>query len=208
MRPQRTWIRAAKLTLVAFVWLFLGVFFQMWPQIVCLRRGIVTLVAFIWLFSTVYFHMRLQRALIRAGKLTLVAFVRIFSTANCRRRIYNRPSFNSTCESGYWKFEKWKVKWKFGSLILRMKSEMKMSCDREWKVKWKWLKIEIESEKWNENALRSRSEISREILESLIVCRIIRLFSTMYFQMCPQTVCPKWCKLHWLHLFDFFHCMF
>ena len=50
-----------------------------------------------------------------------------------------------------------------------MKSEMKMPCDRdrEWKVKWKWLKIE--SEKWNENALRLRSEISREILESLIV---------------------------------------
>ena len=50
-----------------------------------------------------------------------------------------------------------------------MKSEMKMPCDRDrkWKVKWKWLKIE--SEKWNENALRLRSEISREILESLIV---------------------------------------
>ena len=36
--------------------------------------------------------------------------------------------------------------------------------DREWKVKWKCLKIEIESEKWIENASRSRSrsEISRE----------------------------------------------
>ena len=55
MRPQRTWIRAAKLTLVAFVWLFLDACFQMWPQIVCLRRGIVTLVASVWLFSTVFF---------------------------------------------------------------------------------------------------------------------------------------------------------
>ena len=27
---------------------------------------------------------------------------------------------------------------------------------REWKVKWKCLKIEIENEKWNENASRSR----------------------------------------------------
>ena len=54
---------------------------------------------------------------------------------------------------------KWKVKWKSGSLISRMKSEMKMLWyrDREWKVKWKCLKIEIESEKWNENASRSRS---------------------------------------------------
>ena len=70
------------------------------------------------------------------------------------------------CESGYWKFEKWKVKWKSGSLISRMKSEMKMPWyrDREWKVKWECLKIEIESEKWIENASRSRSrsEISRE----------------------------------------------
>ena len=71
-----------------------------------------------------------------------------------------------SCESGHWNFEKWKVKWKSGSLISRMKSEMKKPCDREreWKVKWKWLKIEIENEKWNENASRSRSrsEISRE----------------------------------------------
>ena len=63
-------------------------------------------------------------------------------------------------------FEKWKVKWKSGSLISRMKSEMKMPWyrDREWKVKWECLKIEIESEKWIENASRSRSrsEISRE----------------------------------------------
>ena len=63
-------------------------------------------------------------------------------------------------------FEKWKVKWKSVSLISRMKSEMKMPWyrDREWKVKWKCLKIEIENEKWNEIASRSRSrsEISRE----------------------------------------------
>ena len=71
-------------------------------------------------------------------------------------------------------FEKWKVKWKSGSLISRMKSEMKMPWyrDREWKVKWKCLKIEIESEKWIENAsrLRSRSEISREFSRNLVIC--------------------------------------
>ena len=63
-------------------------------------------------------------------------------------------------------FEKWKVNLFFLSLISRVKSEMKMpwNRDREWKVKWKCLKIEIESEKWIENASRSRSrsEISRE----------------------------------------------
>ena len=72
----------------------------------------------------------------------------------------------SEMEIWFTHFEKWKVKWKFGSLISRMKSEMKMPWyrDREWKVKWKCLKIEIESEKWIENASRSRSrsEISRE----------------------------------------------
>ena len=62
-----------------------------------------------------------------------------------------------------------------------MKSEMKMAQDREWKVKWKCLEIE----KWN---------FSRNSWEPDSISRIIRIFSTMYFQMCPQTVCPKWCK--------------
>ena len=70
------------------------------------------------------------------------------------------------CESGYWKFEKWKVKWKSGSLISRSEkwNENLVHSFREWKVKWKCLDIEIESEKWIENASRSRSrsEISRE----------------------------------------------
>ena len=85
-----------------------------------------------------------------------------------------------SCESGYCKFEKWKVKWKSGSPISRMKSEMRMPWyrDREWKVKWKCLKIEIESEKWNENASRSRSrsEISREF--SRILEKFLRILKT------------------------------
>ena len=56
-------------------------------------------------------------------------------------------------------YEKWKVKWKSGSFILRVKSEIQMPWDQEWKVKWKWIIIEIEIEKWIENASRSRSEI-------------------------------------------------
>ena len=71
-----------------------------------------------------------------------------------------------SCESGYWKFEKWKVKWKSCSLISRSEkwNENQFYSFREWKVKWKCLKIEIKNEKWNKNASRSRSrsEISRE----------------------------------------------
>ena len=92
----------------------------------------------------------------------------------------------SEMEIWFTHFEKWKVKWKSGSLISRMKSEMKMPWyrDREWKVKWKCLKIEIESEKWIENAsrLRSRSEISREILENQEIKKIfIHILLQMLF---------------------------
>ena len=45
--PKRTWVRADKVTLVAFVRFFPAVCFQMFPQIACLRGGIVTLVAFV-----------------------------------------------------------------------------------------------------------------------------------------------------------------
>ena len=69
-----------------------------------------------------------------------------------------------SCESGYWKFEKWKVKWK--SVSLFSKSEMKIwfTLFEKWKVKWKSDSLFSRSEKWNENASRSRSrsEISRE----------------------------------------------
>ena len=69
------------------------------------------------------------------------------------------------CESGYWKFEKWKVKWKSGSLISRSEkwNENLVHSFREWKVKWKCLDIEIESEKWNENVSKSRSRVKSEL---------------------------------------------
>ena len=70
-----------------------------------------------------------------------------------------------SCESGYWKFEKWKVKWKCGSLISRSEKWNKKLVHqfREWKVKWKCLDIEIESEKWNENVSRSRPRVKSEM---------------------------------------------
>ena len=42
-------------TLIALVWLFSNVCFQMSPQTACLGRCIVTLVAFVQLFSTIVF---------------------------------------------------------------------------------------------------------------------------------------------------------
>ena len=64
--------------LVAFVWPFSTMYFQMCPQSACIRRGIVTLVAFVWLFSTVRFQMSPQSACMRGWIFTLVAFVWFF----------------------------------------------------------------------------------------------------------------------------------
>ena len=74
MCPQIAWIRAGKVTLAAFVWLFSTVRYQMCPQIACQRRGIVTLVAFVWLFSTVRFQMCPQIACPRRGIIRLHLF--------------------------------------------------------------------------------------------------------------------------------------
>ena len=101
MSPQRTWARACKITLTAFViffssvhtqtfpqigcpikgevtlvvLVFSSVCFQMCPQVDCLRRDKVTLVAFIWLFTSVHFQMSLQIACPKRGIVTLVALV-------------------------------------------------------------------------------------------------------------------------------------
>ena len=83
MLPQIDCLRRGIVALVAFVWLFSTVGFQMLPHIACMRRYVVALVAFVWLFSTVRFQMCPQRAWIRAGKVTLVAFVCLFSTLCC-----------------------------------------------------------------------------------------------------------------------------
>ena len=69
-------------TLVAFVWLFSSVRFQMCPQIACSIGCKVTLGAFVWFFSTVRFQMFPQSACRRECKVTLVAFIRLFSTVH------------------------------------------------------------------------------------------------------------------------------
>ena len=80
MCPQMACLRRCIVTLVAFVWLFSTVRFQMSPQISCLRRCIVALVAFVWLFSSVRFQMSPQITCLRRRIVTLVSFVWLFST--------------------------------------------------------------------------------------------------------------------------------
>ena len=75
MCPQAACIRGCKVTLVAFVWLFSTVRFQMRLQTACLRRCIVTLVAFVWLFCTVCFQMYLQIACPTGCIITLAAII-------------------------------------------------------------------------------------------------------------------------------------
>ena len=64
MCPRIACPRWCKITLVAFVWLFSTVCFQMSPQIACLRWGIVALVALVWLFS---FFIRVSQGNIYIG---------------------------------------------------------------------------------------------------------------------------------------------
>ena len=62
-------------TLVAFVWLFSIVLFQMCPQMVCPRGCKVTLVAFVCDFSSVCFQMNPWMAWLMGCIVTLVAFM-------------------------------------------------------------------------------------------------------------------------------------
>ena len=79
MPHQLACLRGCVVTLVAFVFLFSTVRFQMHPQIACPGRCKVTLVAFFRLFPTVYFQMRPQITCRRRCKIALVASVRLFS---------------------------------------------------------------------------------------------------------------------------------
>ena len=86
MCPQNICPRRCIVALVALVWLFSAVRFYMYPQIACPRRCIVALVAFVWLFSTVHFQMSPQITCMRRDKvITLVAFVWIFPTVDFQR---------------------------------------------------------------------------------------------------------------------------
>ena len=64
-----------KVTLVAFVWLFSSVHFQMSPQIGFLSRCKVALFALVWLLSTVHFQMSPQIVGLGGCKVALIALV-------------------------------------------------------------------------------------------------------------------------------------
>ena len=86
-------------TKVAFVWLFPTVFFQMSPQIACLWRCKVTLVAFVWLFSTVRFQMSPQIACLRRGIVTLLTFVWLFATVCFQNPVWSNLLLRSKFKS-------------------------------------------------------------------------------------------------------------
>ena len=118
-------LRRGKLTLVAFVWLFSTMHFQMSPQVACTRRGIITLVAFVWLFSTVHFQMSPQIACLRGWKLTLVAFVWLFST------VQFQMSPQIACLKG-WKLTLVAFLWLFSTVHFQMSPQI--ACLRGWKL--------------------------------------------------------------------------
>ena len=76
MSPQTTCLRQCRTILVAFIWLFSTVCFQMCSQMACRLRGsIVTLIAFIWLFATMFSQMNPQITSTRRYLVTLIAFL-------------------------------------------------------------------------------------------------------------------------------------
>ena len=79
MSPKIACPRGCIVTLVAFVWLFSSVHFQMCPQTACIKGCIVALIAFVCLFSTVCFQMFPQSTGMMRCKVALVAFVCLFS---------------------------------------------------------------------------------------------------------------------------------
>ena len=64
--------------LVAFIWIFLTVRFQMCSQIACLRKCFVTLVAFVWFFSIVsVFHLDSENVIAFTCIITFKMFIHL-----------------------------------------------------------------------------------------------------------------------------------
>ena len=79
MCPQRTWLRGCKVTLVAFVWLFSSVYFQMCHQIACLRfvANRVFPLSSLLLFMTMMITMLRMRMMVKSWHLSSVSLTRI-----------------------------------------------------------------------------------------------------------------------------------
>ena len=76
--PQRVFPWGCIVTLVAFVWFFSSMCFQMSPQVACISICKFTLVAFVWLFTTVCSQMSFQITCVRRCKATLAAYGNFF----------------------------------------------------------------------------------------------------------------------------------
>ena len=77
------WIRGCIITLVAFVWLFSTMHYQMCFQMTSIRGCVFALVAFVLFFYAVCFQMNPQMACIRKCIFTLLAFI-WFHAISCR----------------------------------------------------------------------------------------------------------------------------
>ena len=86
--------------LVAFVWLFSTVYFQMSLQIAFLIRFIVTPIAFVW-FSPLCFKCFFQIACLNRCIVTLVTFVWIFSAVRFQRFLWIAYPKKMHCHTGH-----------------------------------------------------------------------------------------------------------
>ena len=73
--PQISCLKRCKVTLIAIVWFFSRVCFQMFPQIACLNWCIITLVTFKQFFSSIGFHLCPKIISQNWYIVTLIAFV-------------------------------------------------------------------------------------------------------------------------------------
>ena len=131
MFPQIACQRGCIVTLVAFIWFFSAVCFQMCPQMACLRGYIVTLIAFVWPFSTVCLHMCSQIVGSGRCKVTLVAIVWLVS-------IICLPNWNLPLSCFNWFML---LKTLFHHLMLLIAYECYLQCKSCYKLTTNWTKI-------------------------------------------------------------------
>ena len=110
--------------------------------------------------------------------------------------LWKQHDYSGTSESGFLKFEKWKVKIKsFHSFSRSAKWKKMLSLFFEkCKVKSKCFHSFSRSEKWNQNASRSRSrsEISREFLTILEKRDFLTdLFRESQIRLLKQMACSR-----------------
>ena len=84
-------LRGLKVTLLAFVWCFSTLCFQMSSQRI--RGKKVTVFAFVWVYPSVYFHMCPQGACIKECNITLLAFIWLFTSNYLHLTIHSHTGY-------------------------------------------------------------------------------------------------------------------